>query len=75
MIKKLVKYSDHKIFQNYLIFSKNKYSFTEFNKNDYHVSQSKSFDEELILVDEKDNKIGSITKLDGKIVLIFNFYF
>jgi len=45
----------------------NKYSFTEINNNDYHISQTNSFEEELMLVDENDKKIGSITKLDGKL--------
>lgn len=49
-------------------FSRIKYNFTTINNNDYHISQTNSFDEELLLVDENDKKIGSITKLDGIVI-------
>lgn len=45
----------------------NKFNFTTINNNDYHISQTNSFNEELLLVDENDRKVGSITKLDGKL--------
>lgn len=41
-------------------------NFSLLNNSDYHISQINSFKEELILVDEKDKKISSINKFDGK---------
>ncbi len=43
----------------------NKYCYTDLNIGEYHISQTNSFDEDLILVEENDKKIGSIKKLDG----------
>jgi len=53
---------------NKILFTKKiNFGTTTINYSHYHVSQTNSFNEELILVDENDRKVGSITKLDGKI--------
>ena len=49
---------------NFLENGKRRYSLNVL-KNKFHDSQTQFFEEELILVNEKDTKISSITKIDG----------
>lgn len=48
-----------------------KFSKKSFNKSilsTFDPSQARTMDEMLILVDDKDNRVSSITKLEGKLI-------
>jgi len=66
MSKKLGKLTPISTNINRIVFTK-KFNLRTINNNEYHISQTTSFNEQLMLVDENDKKVGSITKLDGKI--------
>ncbi len=66
IFKKFTKLNLNKLQINFFSQNTNRNKDKEKDNINAHISQSQHFNEKLILVDEYDKAISSITKLDGK---------